>query len=241
MFRWKQHLERLQRSAEFLKIQIPYSADELRAFAEELIARNGLVDCAVRLQLSRGRGPRGYAPSGEEKPFVVMSFHPVPVRELLNETKWKLTVSSFRVAANDALANHKTCSRLLQVCAAMEAHERGADESLIVNTNGEITEGSTSNVFWIEHGTVCTPPLAVGILPGVTRAAILELCDQLSIPRTERNAQPEQLKQMDGVFLTFTTRGVVEAESLDGRPLARSTLTKRLQEALQKLVERECS
>jgi branched-subunit amino acid aminotransferase/4-amino-4-deoxychorismate lyase len=212
----------------------------LRTFAGELIAKNQLSDCVLRLQLSRGTGPRGYAPNGEEKPLVLMSIHPAPVRDSLHDTKWKLTVSSFRVAANDALANHKTCSRLLQVCAAMEAHERGADESLILNTNGEITEGSTSNVFWIEHGTVCTPPLAAGVLPGVTRAAILEICAQLSIPRTERNAQPEHLKQMDGVFLSFTSRGIVEAKSLDSQPLPRSPLTKRLQDALEELIEREC-
>jgi len=241
MFRWPQHFQRLERSAQYLKIALPYSADELIAFARELISRNKLAHCVLRLQLSRGIGPRGYAPSGEEEPLVVLSLHPAPPRESLRGVMWKLTVSSFRIPANDLLANHKTCSRLLHVCVAAEARERGADESLIVNTNHEVTEGSTSNVFWIDHGTVCTTPLAEGVLPGVTRAAVLEVCDALGIARTERLVRPEELPTMDGVFLSFTSRGVVEAETLDGRPLRRSPITLRLQQEFEALLARECS
>jgi branched-subunit amino acid aminotransferase/4-amino-4-deoxychorismate lyase len=119
--------------------------------------------------------------------------------------------------------------------------ERGADESLLVNTNGEIAEGSTSNVFCIERGTVCTPPLASGALPGVTRAVVFELCDALKMPRAERVVQPRQLTGMNGIFLSLTTRGIVEADSIDGVALQRSPITKRLQKELEALLERECS
>lgn len=240
MFRWPRHFERLERSARFLKIPLPYSADELHAFAIELIARNELFDCVLRVQLSRGIGPRGYVPSGEEKPLVVMSLHPAPTRDLLRDVLWKLTVSSFCMAANDPLANLKSCCRLLQIMAATEARERGADEALIVNTNGEIAEGSTSNVFWIERGTVCTPPLKAGALPGVTRATVLELCDRLSIPWSERSIPPERLPQMDGVFVSLTSRGIVAAESIDGTALQRSVIVTRLQKEFEALLEGEC-
>lgn len=241
MFRWPQHFQRLEHSARFLRMALPYSADELFVFASELISRNQLSDCVLRLQLSRGIGPRGYAPSGDEKPLLVMSLHPAPARDSLRGAKWNLTVSSFRVPANDPLANHKTCSRLLQVCAATEACERGADESLILNTNNEVTEGSTSNVFWIESGTVCTTPLADGVLPGVTRATVLEICDAIGMARAERFVRPEKLPTMDGVFVSFTSRGIVEAESLDGKPLRQSPLTVRLQQEFEALLARECS
>jgi branched-chain amino acid aminotransferase len=241
MFRWPQHLQRLERSARFLKIALPYSVGELLAFASELISRNGISDCVLRLQLSRGVGPRGYAPSGEEKPLVVMTLHPASSRESLRGATWKLTVSSFRVPAGDQLANHKTCSRLLHVCASVEARERGADESLIVNTDNEVTEGSGSNVFWIDRGTVCTTPLGGSVLPGVTRAAVLEVCDALRIPHAERTVRSEQLPSMDGVFLSFTSRGIVEAESLDEGALRRSPITVRLREELEALLARECA
>lgn len=240
MFRWPQHFQRLERSAKFLKIALPYSADKLLAFAHDLISRNQLPDCVLRLQLSRGVGPRGYAPSGDEKPIVVMSLHPAPSRESVRGATWKLTVSSFRIPVDDKLANHKSCSRLLHVCAAAEARERGADESLIVNTNNELTEGSSSNVFWIDRGTVCTTPLAGSVLPGVTRAAVLEVCDSIGIPRDECMVRPERLPAMDGVFLSLTSRGIVEAASLDGTPLGRSPITSRLQHAFEDLLRREC-
>jgi branched-chain amino acid aminotransferase len=239
MFRWPQHLARLERSAEFLRIRLPHSRDELFAFANELIGRNGMQEAVLRLQLSRGLGPRGYAPTGEEQPLVIMTLHPAPPRESPPRA-WKLIVASLCVAAHDPLANHKTCSRLLQVVAAAEARERGADECLIVNTNGEVTEGSTSNVFWIERETVCTPPLGEGILPGVTRAAILECCAALGRACEERAVRAEQLVQSDGVFLSLTTRGIVEAESIDGKPLGRSPITERLRERLENLLGVEC-
>lgn len=238
MFRWAQHLARLERSAQFLKIALPYSSDELSAFARELIARNELTDGVLRLQLSRGIGPRGYAPTGQEQPLVVMSLHPAPPSV---SAPWKLTVSSWRIVANDPLAYHKTCSRLLQVMAASEARERGADECVLMNTGGAVTEGSTSNVFWIKDGTVGTPSLDSGALPGVTRAVVLEICDALGIPRAERVISPEQLPGMDGVFLTLTSRGVVEAVSLDRQMLHRSPLTARLRAEFEALLARECA
>ncbi len=238
LFRWVQHAARLEHSAEFLKIALPFSRADLFRFATELIAVNQMPDAALRIQLSRGVGPRGYAPTGEEKPFIVMTLHPAPPRDAL--VQWKLTLCSFRVAANDPLPNHKTCSRLLQVLAAAEARERGADECLLVNTNGEITEGGSSNMFWIENETVCTPPLEAGALPGVTRAATLERCEAIGIATSERTLHPEQLGGTDGVFLSLTTRGIVEGKLIDDKLLARSPLTKRLHEDLQRLIVEEC-
>lgn len=240
LFRWPQHMQRLENSARFLRIALPCSAGRLLEDAQKLIAANESCDAVLRIQLSRGAGPRGYAPSGEEKPMVVMSLHPAPAREPIHGTRWKLTISSMRIAANDPLAHHKTCSRLMQVLAAEEARERGVDESLLLNTNGEVTEGSTSNLFWIEHGAVCTPPLTVGALPGVTRAIAFELCDALDVPRKEKTIRPEELLSCEGVFLSLTSRGIVEADSIDGKPLPGSTITNRLREAFEASLEREC-
>jgi aminodeoxychorismate lyase len=238
-FRWPQHAARLECSASFLKMPMPYSQQELLKFARELASRNQTKDAILRIQLSRGVGPRGYAPSGEEQSLVVMTLHPAPSRTAV--LQWKLAVSSLRVAAHDPLTNHKTCSRLLQVVAATEARERGADECLLLNSDGEITEGGSSNLFWINQGTVCTPPLTVGALPGVTRAVILECCRTLAIPQREENIRPEQLREAEGVFLSLTSRGIVEAASIDAYPLLRSPLTQRLRSEMERLIATECS
>jgi branched-chain amino acid aminotransferase len=240
MFRWAQHAARLKRSADALKLSLPCSLDQMLASVRELISINQMRDAVLRIQLSRGTGPRGYAPTGEEKPLLVMSLHPTPSRPL-PEMLWKVMISSLRIAAHDPLAHHKTCSRLLQVMVAAEARERGVDESLIVNTDGHVTEGSTSNVFWIQAGQVCTPPLQAGVLPGITRSAIFEICDTHGIPRMERMIRPDELLACEGMFLSFTSRGIVEVDSLEGKPLPRSGITAQLRQEFEALLERECS
>jgi aminodeoxychorismate lyase len=241
MFRWLQHAQRLERSARFFEIALPFPLAALETAARELISRNDAKEVVLRFQLSRGVGPRGYAPSGDEKPFVVMSVHPAPDRTTQSSARWKLTASSIRVPVDDSISHHKTCSRLIQVLAASEARQSGADETLLINTDGHITEGSTSNVFWIKDKVVCTPPIATGALPGVTRAALLELCDARSIAHAERLIRPDELPTCDGVFLSLTSRGVVEAESIDSQPLRRSPITDLLQREFEALVDRECS
>jgi branched-chain amino acid aminotransferase len=240
MFRWAEHMDRLERSATVLQLSLPSSREEMFRAAQELIVRNALTEAVLRLQVSRGTGPRGYAPTGAEQSMVVMTLHPAPPRNLAIPVGCKLTVCSMRIAAHDPLAGLKSCSRLLQVLAATEARARQADEALLVNTDGDVTEGSTSNLFWIEGGTVCTPPLSTGALAGVTRGVLREICATLGLPWREKNIDPEQLRETAGVFLSVSTRGVVEAESLDGETLHRSPLTKRLQEQLEKLIVREC-
>lgn len=240
LFRWAEHAARLEGSAEALSIPLPHGRAELFQLAHELITRNAIAEGLLRLQVSRGVGPRGYAPTGGEKTTVVMTLHPLAPRNALPAAGWKLTVCSLRVAADDLLAKHKSCNRLLQVLAASEASARHADEALLVNTNGDVAEGSTSNVFWIEGGTVCTPPLATGALRGVTRGVILEICATLGVPRKEKNIRPDQLAETDGVVLSLTSRGVVEATSIDGKPLRRSSVTSRLQTELEERIAREC-
>ena len=116
-----------------------------------------------------------------------------------------------------------------------------ADEALLLNTDGEVVEAASSNLFWIEKGTLCTPPLEDGALPGITRALALELGPTLDLPTKEKSARPETLHQADGVFLTLSTLGIVEATSLDGKPLARSSWVARLQAAYQRTILEETS
>ncbi|HEY9510848.1 MAG TPA: aminotransferase class IV, partial [Verrucomicrobiae bacterium] len=116
-FRWTQHLERLQCGAEFLKIKLPFSSNALQDFARELISQNELRDGLLRLTLSRGVGLRGYSPKGADSPSVVMTLHPASQKSNALEAgeRWKLTTSSVRLAAGEALAQFKTCNKLSQI------------------------------------------------------------------------------------------------------------------------------
>ncbi len=107
---------------------------------------------------------------------------------------------------------------------------------MLCNTDGFVVEGASSNLFWVDDDTICTPPLASGILAGVTRAVTLELCEQLGLSHAERQITPEQLRHTDGVFLTLSSMGVVAATALDGQSLAQSPLVEKLQRAYDALL-----
>lgn len=237
-FRWDSHAARLAECAKLLEIPLTYPPESLREVALDLVRRNNLADAIVRIQISRGDGPRGYAPAGTENPVTVMTVHPAPDRN--SPRHWSLTLSSLRVAAGDPLGRTKSCNRLLQVMAAIEARARKADESLILDTDGHITEGGSSNLFWIERSTICTPPANACGLCGVTRAVVRECCRNLGVATSERKIRPEELRQAEGVFLTLTSRGVVEATTLDGAVLSSSPLTARMQQELESVIRAEC-
>jgi branched-chain amino acid aminotransferase len=233
-FRWEQHIERLERGAGFLKIGLPISAAALRTAVDELIARNQMPECLLRVMLTRGVGVRGYSPKGADRPTLVMTLHPAPPNE--KTPRWRLVTSEVRLPANEPLAQFKTCNKLAQILARTQADAAGADEALLLNTDGFVVEASSSNLFWIEDGAVCTPPLASGILQGVTRAVVRELCQALSVPSRESQTTPQGLLKAEGVFLSLSSYGIVEAVSLDGKPLRSSPLTEPLQSAYGGLI-----
>lgn len=235
-FRWKAHLARLEQGLKFLRMALPCSPEKLEQFAAELVNLNDMPDCVLRLTVSRGSGPRGYSIQLAKTPRVLMTVHPLPDRA---RTGWRLVTSALRVLTADPLTQFKTSSRLRSVLARAEAEDHGADEALLLNERGEIAEGAATNVFWIEGPTVCTPPLAAGILPGVTRAVVLELCRERKVATAERFIKPAALHGAEAVFLTVSTLGVVEAVSLDAKPLRQNPIVAELQHDYWKFVASE--
>lgn len=237
-FRWTQHLERLQRGADFLKIKMPYSIESLRKSADQLIAKNKMPDALLRLVLSRGVGIRGYSPKDAEKPTVAMTLHPAPPSSDA-VPRWKLVISSQRLPANDPLARFKTCNKLPQILARSEADAADADEALLLNTDDFVVEGTSSNLFWIEGEIVCTPPLPAGVLPGVTRAAVFEICKAAGLEAVEKTIGVEKLKLSDGIFLSLSSLGVVEGISLDDQALKLSPLFSRIRNSYRAFLASE--
>ncbi|MEO6033883.1 MAG: aminotransferase class IV [Verrucomicrobiota bacterium] len=227
LFLWEQHLARLQTGAAFLKIDFPFSPEAMRVFANKLIVKNGRGDHVLRIQLSRGIGPRGYSIKGATSPTVVMSLH--PLQRIFPPAK--MITSSCRIPANDPLARFKACNKLTHVLARMEADDQRADEALLLNTEGRIAEATSANLFWIERRKVFTTPLASGALPGVTRGLVLELCAELKIATVEKNISPRRLKESDGAFLTSIAVAVREISQIDLTRLPRSPLTERIAKA----------
>ncbi len=252
-FRLPQHLDRLARGAEFLKIKLPFTPDELNGFAGHLIGQNKMPDAILRLTLTRGPGGRGYKPNSECKPTVVMTLHPAPGAPSTGSAcgknvagqaepvlgvplQWNLITSSFRIPARDPLAAFKTTSKILHVMARVEAVEQGADEALLLNTNGEVAETASGNLFWIHADTICTVPAGHGILPGVTRATVLEICQALGLQTGERTAKPAALNNSGGIFITQSVFGIVPVVKFDGVPVPPSPFVDQITRAYHKML-----
>lgn len=252
-FRWIQHMQRLERGAEFLGIKIPHTRDVLGEFVDELVVRNQMADGLLRLTLSRGVGKRGYSPGAADKPIFVMTLHPLGTTNssstCLTEQarlesgvprRWTAHTAGFRLPACEPLAQFKTCNKLVQVLARAEAEEAGADEALLLNTDGFIVEAASGNFFWIEHGVVHTPPFASGILAGVTREVVRELCVKLNLSWREANIRPAELARADAAFLSLSSEGIIEVAKIDSIHLGSSPITRQLLQNYLAMVHAEC-
>ncbi|MGA2787255.1 MAG: aminotransferase class IV [Verrucomicrobiota bacterium] len=247
-FRLAQHLERLMRGADFLKIKCPFTPEELEDYAGQLIKQNQMPEAVLRVTLTRGPGERGYTPPIDSRPTVVMTLHAAPgarasgtarsdpllsqaVPEAGAPIQWRLVTSSCRIPADDPLSSFKTANKLVHIMARMEAVEKGADEALLVNTNGEAAETASGNLFWICDGQICTVPAGRGVLPGITRAVVLEICRTLGLPTSERFIKPGTLRNSGGIFITQSALGIVPVTTLDGKPVAPSPLVEQISRA----------
>jgi aminodeoxychorismate lyase len=235
-FRMAQHLERMTRGADFLKIKCPFTPKELQDFAGQLIEQNQMPDAVLRVVLTRGPGKRGYTPGAGGKPTLAMSLHAAPPLDVENPVRWRLVTSSIRIPAGDPMASFKTMSKLVHVMARMEAVEKGADEALMVNTNGEVAEAASGNLFWVSRGRVCTVPTGCGVLPGITRAVVLEICQTLGLPTDQRVIKPAALRNSEGIFITQSAFGVVPVVAFDGEPVASSPLVDQIRRAYCKML-----
>lgn len=230
-FRMAQHLERMVRGADYLKIKLPFTPKELQNFAEELIKQNNMPDCVVRVTLTRGPGERGYSTKGADKPTVVMTLHPAPPLDPNQPSQWAMVTSSSRIPASDALSSFKSTSKLANIAARMEAESKDADEALLINTNGEVAETAGGNLFWVYHDKICTTPTGRGVLPGITRAVVLEICQVLGLQTNKRVIKPEALRNSEGIFLTQSALGIVVIDTLDGEPVGQSPLVEQIHRA----------
>jgi aminodeoxychorismate lyase len=238
-FRLAQHLERLARGADFFKIKLPFSAREIQKFAAELVSRNEVTEAILRVTLTRGPGQRGYSPNGASQPTLALTLQPPPAESKDEPLQWSLVTSSYRLPASDALAAFKSTSKILNVLARCEAEANGADEALLLNTNGEVAETAGGNLFWVYRDKICTVPTGRGVLPGITRAVVLEICQSLGLETGKRVIKPEMLRNAEGMFVTQSALGIIPVVSFDGQPVAPSPLTDQIATAYNDLLVNE--
>ena len=227
-FLWEWHMMRFTDGAVSLGIALPQTTESLLGNVHELIRRNSMSESVMRIALSRGIGERGYGVTGEEQPTLLITQHSPPTTPA---KPLSLVSTSARVAIGDPLAKVKSANKLGSILAKRDAANQGADDGFILNSDGNVTETSSANLFWVEGRTLRTPPVSDGVLPGVTRRLVVGLASALGQPVREESVAPERLQQADAVFVTSAATGVIAVGQVDGAALGTHPLVCQLQDA----------
>lgn len=213
------HLARLRRGAGLIGLPLP-RLDYAGALLATLEA-NGLRDAALRLTLSRGPAPRGVLPPAEPTPTVLISAGPLPDLTPVRLVLAKVT----RRNEFSPLSCIKSLNYLDSILARQEAAARGADDALMLNTQGRIAETTMANVFLVLNGNLVTPPLSDGALPGIMRAEVLKA------GAVEQAILPADIARAREIFIT-TSLGIRSVDEVEGRPLGDFTIAARMRAAI---------
>lgn len=212
------HLRRLAAAARRLRLRVPGDADLWTRRSRLLVRRNGLPDAAVRLTITRGNGGEAIVPERRAAPTVLLLARPLPADLARRRRDGVHAVRlPFPRDASAFWGSLKLLGHASAVAGRMVAAARGADEGLYVTAAGEVTEGTTSNVFAVVRGVLLTPPLDAGILPGVTRAMVLALARRARLRVREAPLPARGLTSADELFLTASTVEILPVVRLDGR------------------------
>ncbi len=218
IFRNREHLERLFKSAELYYMPIPYTLEELRAAMHELIRANELPACYIRPIVYRGYGQMGLYPLDCNVEVAIAVW---PWGAYLGEegkrAGVRAKVASWRRIPHDALipAAKASGQYLNSVLAKIEATKAGYQEAILLDSHGFVCEGTGENIYAVQSGSIVTPPQSAGILDGICRKSILQIAGDLGYPVVERNLTRAELYLADEVFLSGTAAELVPVREID--------------------------
>ncbi|MFG0327100.1 MAG: branched-chain-amino-acid transaminase [Phycisphaerales bacterium JB037] len=249
IFKCGQHMDRLWRCAERIKLQIPYSREEMVEIQRRCIETNEIVDGYIRLIVTRGVGTLGLNPYACPRAGVICIADQIRLypQEMYEQGMKVVVAERPRIPIDCLDPRIKSLNYLNNILAKMEALDQGLFEVIMLNTEGFVSEGSGDNIFIIKDGKVITPPDTAGILQGITRRFVIEeLCPKLGIPCEERLFRIEELLEADEVFLTGSAAEIIAVTKVGERPSkggaefvisdGEGEITKRLRTAFREVV-----
>jgi branched-chain amino acid aminotransferase len=244
VFRGRQHLNRLYHSAEVLHLSVPEDADGLLAAMHELLRRNGVPDARLRLTVTMGDTRLSGQQEGVGRPNAIISAVPLePHPQRFYDEGTSVLLAPWRQSKHDAAAGHKTLGYMPRLLALRRAQQVGLIEALWFTTDNLLAEGCISNVLLVKGGTVKTPPVDTPVLPGVTRAAVIEVARAATVPLEERPLTINDLLEADEVFLTSTVMEVMPVCRIERHVIADDKpgpVSRRLLQLFRALVQKEC-
>lgn len=211
IFKAKEHYDRLEFSAKAIGMPYPFRTEDLIDISYEVLRRNNLSDaylrplvsCPPNMQLTRGKGAHLLIAAWEWGAY-------------LGEKLLRLSTSSYRrISPASFVVEAKVSGHYINsIMATQEAKDKGFDEALLLDVEGYVAEGPGAN-FFIENDNVLYTPQLGSILPGITRATVLEICNESGIDVVEKKITPEEVKEADSAFMCGTAAEVIGVASLD--------------------------
>ena len=232
VFRLNDHLQRLHNSARLLYMDLPFSVEELRTAAWELIDRNGLPECYLRPIAFYGYGELGVAAGSNPVEVVIISW---PWGAYLGEESLskgiRAKISSWQRIGPNVIphVSKATGVYLNSMLAVTEANRAGYDEAILLTAEGFIADGSGENVFVIRDGEISTPPLSTSILPGITRDTVIQMAQDLGYTVREEQLIRSDLYLADEIFMTGTAAEVTPVRSVDDVEIGVGPITLEIQ------------
>jgi len=220
IFKLNEHLERLYASAQAIWLKIPLTFEEMRKAVVETVKINNLKDCYIRLIVTRGSFGLGIDPWDVNNPTVIIIADKIRVfpEELYEKGLTAVTVATRRSPTDVLDPRVKSLNYLHNILARIEARIAGAAEGIMLNHQGYVTEATVDNVFIVHKGSIITPTVTLGVLPGITRAVVMELAQKyLNIQVKEGFLTRYDLYNADEVFLTGTAVEIVPVVKIDER------------------------
>ncbi len=226
LFAVDEHLERLEQSARQIALPIPWKREALAAELQQalaaFVAAHPGKDTRLRLIITRGEGDFSLSTEGCDEPqrFVIAAgLVPLDQEVLVRGLTLKI-VKRIRNPHEAISPSIKSGNYLNNVLAFMEAKRSGADDAIFLNHRGHLAEGSTCNLFFVHRGLLKTPALSCGILSGITRSQVLNLCAHHKLEFAEGNYRREDLLNAEEAFITSTTKGVLPVGQVDDHRLS---------------------
>jgi branched-chain amino acid aminotransferase len=242
VFKLKEHIDRLYRSAHVLTLKIPLTKEEMLQTVVETLRKNKLKDAYIRLVVTRGLGDLGLDPRKCPKPSVIIITDSIVLHATGAKENGITTMFSWvRRNPVDATSHEiKSLNYLNSVLAKIEANANGADEAICLESNGYIAEGVGENIFIVKNSELLTPPTSTGALAGITAEVVTQIAAKLGIKLTVTNLTPFMIFTSDEAFFTGTAMEMVPIREVNKRQIGTGKpgpITKKLMAEFHKVIK----
>jgi len=219
VFRLKEHIDRLYRSAHMIMLEIPMAKEQMIQAVLETLRKNSLKDSYIRLIVTRGVGDLGLNPKKCAKPTIIIITDTITLHKVEAKEKGVTAMLSWvKRDPVDATSHEiKSLNYLNSILAKIEANIAGVDEAICLDKNGFICEGVAENIFMVKNGKLFTPPSYTGALQGITAEEVMRLARRLGYDVEEKNITPYELFNAEEAFFTGTAAEIIPVREINKR------------------------